>query len=42
MESGVKGVTTSDLREAKILGERGSSARFAERLLVACLHELRA
>lgn len=38
MDSGVEGAMMRDLKEARVLGERSSSGRFAERLLGGCSH----
>lgn len=40
MASGVEGAMMRDMKEARVLVERGSSGRFAERLLRGCSHVL--
>lgn len=37
--SGVEGVMTRDLRDARVSGERESSAGFSEELLIDCSQE---
>ena len=38
MDSGVEGAMMRDLKAARVLGERGSSGRLAERLFRGCSH----